>query len=122
MPSLDEATPPAVEPATTPAAPACADVTYHVTAKNTTRGELSMTELSDEQLGSLTTVHDAVSSTTCAPGTIAADETYECDVTAQLCGDSQAGKPSVTLGGGDGDTTERDSTGVSLSMSETKQP
>jgi hypothetical protein len=103
--------------------PKCADVTYHVTAQNTSGAELSLTELADDGLGSLTAVHDGVVGTTCGvPQTLSKDGTYECDVTAHVCGEGHANRITGTASGPDGGKPARASEALKLTLSSTDQP
>jgi hypothetical protein len=69
---------------------------YSVTVKNNNQVPVTLTSLTDNQYGDITTVHDAVTATTCVPdgntatcevgvgGTIAAGATCECMFTATV--------------------------------------
>jgi hypothetical protein len=83
---------------------ACADVNYRVRVNNTDSAEsLSLTALTDNGFGSITSVHDNVLSTTCAvPQTIAASSNYECDFRAHFCGGSHTDTVTATLNDNDG--------------------
>jgi hypothetical protein len=120
--AIDDAQPP-VETEKPKESPTCADVSYHVTAENTSGAELSLTGLADDAFGSLTSVHDDVTSTTCrVPRTISKDGTYECDVTAHVCGDGHTSKITGTASDLEGGTLARSASALKLTVSTTDQP
>jgi len=78
---------------------ACADVDYQVKVTNTSTAEsLKLTALTDSGFGSITSVHDAVLSTTCSvPQDIAKGANYQCGFRAHFCGDSHTNTVTAKL-------------------------
>ena len=85
----------------------CADVRYNVTVTNTdTAEQLSLSALSDDGFGDITTVHGNVLATTCSvPQTLAANGgQYNCTFDAHFCGGSHTNTVSATLSDDEGNT------------------
>ena len=97
----------------------CADVDYRVRVNNTDTVEpLDLSALSDSGFGSITSVHDAVLSTTCAvPQTIPASGFYECDFRAHFCGSTHIDTVTGTLKDNENTTINRGSNSLQVDVS-----
>jgi Domain of unknown function DUF11 len=105
----------------------CATVRYKVDVKNTDPAEsLTLTTLSDDTFGSITSVHDAVDATTCVvPQTIASGATYSCTFDATFCdASSHTDKVTAKLHDNDNPNTDVsfDSNSVTVNVSAQQQP
>jgi hypothetical protein len=102
----------------------CADVSYHVKVQNTDAAEtLSLTALTDDGFGSLTSVHDSVLSTTCAaPQTIAKGGAYECDFTAHFCGSPHTDTVTASLHDDENNALSQTSNMLTVTISGAVQP
>jgi hypothetical protein len=105
----------------------CATVRYKVDVKNTDSAEsLTLTTLTDNTFGSITSVHNAVDATTCSvPQTIASGATYSCTFDATFCdASSHTDKVTAKLHDNDNPNTDIsfDSNSVTINVSAQQQP
>jgi len=105
----------------------CATVRYKVGVKNTDSVEsLTLTTLTDNSFGSITSVHDAIDATTCSvPQTIVSGDTYSCTFDATFCdASSHTDKVTAKLHDNDNPNTDVsfDSNSVTVNVSAQQQP
>jgi hypothetical protein len=107
---------------------ACADVNYRVRVNNTDPAEtLTLTALSDDGFGSITSVHGDVLATNCGvvaptgpgtlPATIPVGGSYECEFRAHFCGGSHIDTVTATLNDNDGSTITPASNSLTVNVS-----
>jgi hypothetical protein len=79
---------------------------------------LRLSVLSDSGFGSITSVHDAVLTTTCAvPQTIPASDFYECDFRAHFCGSTHIDTVTGTLKDNENTTINQGSNSLQIDVS-----
>jgi hypothetical protein len=109
----------------------CAIVRYKVDVQNTDTVEsLTLSALTDNTFGSLTSVHDDVVATTCVvPQTLTANDgaaggtdEYTCTFDAKFCATSHTDKVTGTLNDNDGNTIDQQSNEVTVNVSGQQQP
>jgi hypothetical protein len=103
---------------------ACADVDYRVRVNNTDPAEsLTLSVLTDNTFGSITSVHDDVLATTCSvPQTIVVGGFYECDFRARFCAGSHTDKVTGTLNDNEGGTLDQDSNDLTVNVNASVGP